>query len=194
GRKPRADQHVATAEAEGILRSRRAGGDRAPRPDRRRYGSPLSETAERGRGGAIPLPGAAARSQRALRRSEENLRRPPIPGTGDEAGNGCGRFYRRGGQWIAPRDCDVPQRGDDREFLRQDDRRHGSPRLYEGFRRTLLQADRGLRKLWLSRKPCSVFRAARLCLLMDQALSPRRFHMRPAQFTADGLLRPRAAR
>src|SRR3546814_14703737 len=43
---------------------------------------------------------------------------------------------------------------------REDDRRHGAARLRTGFRRALLQADRGLRQLRLSRKPCPVLRQA----------------------------------
>ena len=72
--------------------------------------------------------------------------------------------------------------------------RHGrGAAMSADFAAALLQADRGVRQLWLSRKPCAVVRAAGLCLVVDQMLPPRGVRLRAAQFAADGLLRARAA-
>ncbi len=67
------------------------------------------------------------------------------------------------------------------------------------FRRALLQADRRLRHLWLSRKPCGLLRAARLCLGLDEMPLSRRLRLRALECPADGFLcagadRPRRAR
>ncbi len=57
-----------------------------------------------------------------------------------------------------------------------------------GFRRTLLQADRRLRLLRVSRKPCREFRASRLHLGLDQEASSGGFRLRAFEFAAHGLL------
>ena len=48
-REPRADEHVAAAEAQGVLRSGDRGGDRAARPDSGRHGASVSAPPRRGR-------------------------------------------------------------------------------------------------------------------------------------------------
>ncbi len=55
-------------------------------------------------------------------------------------------------------------------------------------RRAHLQADRGLRRIRLSRKPCGELRAAGLCQLLAQAPRTGRLPGRPAEQPADGLL------
>ena len=67
-------------------------------------------------------------------------------------------------------------------------------RLRAGFRRALLQADRGLWRIRLSGKPCGVLRAAGLCLVLVQDLLSGRLLRRDPQFAADGLLCPGPAR
>ncbi len=52
------------------------------------------------------------------------------------------------------------------------------------------QPDRGLRLLRFSRKPRGEFRAAGLCLGLDQVPSPRPLRLRAAEFPADGILCP----
>ena len=81
----------------------------------------------------------------------------------------------------------------------QADRRHGRQRLRARLRRADLQAARGLRQLRLSRKPCRLLRADRLCLVLDEMPASGRLLRGPAQRPADGLLRagpdrPRRAR
>src|SRR3546814_20727850 len=57
------------------------------------------------------------------------------------------------------------------------------------MRRALLQSDRGLRLLWLSRKPRAVVRTAGLCLVMDKMPPSGGLRLRAPKFPADGLLR-----
>ena len=58
------------------------------------------------------------------------------------------------------------------------------PRL----RRTLLQADRRIRRVRLSRKPCRELRDPGLRFFLGEVLLPRGLRRRPAQLPADGLL------
>ena len=53
-------------------------------------------------------------------------------------------------------------------FASETDRRHGRARLRARIRRALLQADRGLRRVRLSRKPCRELRAPGLCLVLAE--------------------------
>ena len=62
------------------------------------------------------------------------------------------------------------------------------------FRRALLQPDRGLRRIRLSRKPRRELRAAGLCLGLAQVPLPGRVRGGAAQRAADGLLRAGADR
>ena len=66
-------------------------------------------------------------------------------------------------------------------------------RLRAGLRRTLLQADRRVRRIRLSRKPCRLLRAAGLCLLLVQDLLSRRLLRGDPELPADGLLPAGAA-
>ena len=77
---------------------------------------------------------------------------------------------------------------------RQADRRHGGERLRAGLRRADLQAARRLRQLRLSRKPCRLLRADRLCLHLDEMPASRCLLRGAAQCPADGLLRAGADR
>ena len=67
-------------------------------------------------------------------------------------------------------------------------RRHGRPRLSQGFRRALLRPDRGVRRIRLSGKPRRLLRAARLCLLLVQDLLSRRVLRGDPQLAAHGFL------
>ena len=62
------------------------------------------------------------------------------------------------------------------------------------LRRALLPADRGLRRIRLSREPRRELRAARLCLGLAQMPLPCGLRLRVAQLSADGLLRAGADR
>ena len=62
------------------------------------------------------------------------------------------------------------------------------------LRQKLFRPDQGFRLLRLPGKPCRELCAARLHLVMAEALSSRRVLLRPAQLAADGLLRARADR
>ena len=68
---------------------------------------------------------------------------------------------------------------------------NGYPR---DFAEALLQADRGLRRIWLSRKPRGLVRAAGLCLVLAQVPLSRCVRLRAAQQPADGVLCPGADR
>ena len=74
------------------------------------------------------------------------------------------------------------------------DRRHGRQRLRAGVRRADLQAARRLRQLRLSGKPCGLFCADRLCLVLDEMLASGRLLRGAPQRPADGLLRAGADR
>jgi DNA polymerase III alpha subunit len=60
------------------------------------------------------------------------------------------------------------------------------------FRRALLPPDRGLRRIWLSGKPCRQLRAACLCLLLAQVPLSGCLLRRHPQLPADGILCPGA--
>ena len=66
-------------------------------------------------------------------------------------------------------------------------------RLSSAIRRALLQADRGVRRIRLSRKPRRLLRAAGLCLLLVQDLLSRRLLRGDPELPADGVLRAGAA-
>ena len=88
-------------------------------------------------------------------------------------------------------DGDLPQSRHHRQVRRQDGRQHDRARLRSGICQKLLRPDQGVRLLWLPGEPCRELRAARLCLVMAEALSSRRVLLRTAQLAADGLLRAR---
>ncbi len=79
-------------------------------------------------------------------------------------------------------------------FQRQDDRGHGGERLRARFRRALLRADQGLRRIRLSGKPCGELRHSGLRLVLAEMPLPGRVRGRAAQQPADGLLRTGADR
>ena len=68
------------------------------------------------------------------------------------------------------------------------------PRLRRRFRGALLPADRGLRRIRLSRKPRRLLRAARLCLVLAEMPPSRGLRGGAAEQPAHGLLRPRPDR
>jgi hypothetical protein len=121
----------------------------------------------------------------------------PCSGTGDVA------IGREASGQAKPTNCAAPWPLQAHRHHRQlppaHDRRHGRQGIHQGLRRALLQADRGLRRIRLSRKPCRLLRAARLCLMLVQDLLSRRVLRRDPEFAADGILpagpaRPRRAR
>ena len=67
-------------------------------------------------------------------------------------------------------------------------------RLYSRVRREDVLADRGVRQLRISRKPCSEFRADRVCLGLAEVPPPGRVLLRAAERAADGILRAGADR
>ncbi len=85
-------------------------------------------------------------------------------------------------------------RRDHRDAARGNDRGHGLARLRPGVRRALLQPDRGLRRVRLSRKPCGFLRAARLRVLLVQGVLSRCLLRGDPELPADGILRAVAAR
>ena len=114
----------------------------------------------------------------------------PVPGTGDAHRDRGGRIYVRGSQRIAPRDGDVPQCRHHRQVRRQDDRQHDRARLRSRIRQKLFRADQGFWLLRFSGKPCREFCAARLCLVMAQALSSRRVLLRALNSQPMGFYAP----
>ena len=187
-REPRADVDAAAAQAGEILRSRHRGRDRAARPDPGRHGASLSAPPAGPRGGRLSL----ARSSKPV--LEQDARRAAVPGTGDEDRHRRGRLHAGRGRPAAPRDGDVPPRRHDPDLSGQDDRGHGGQGLRPRVRRALLPADRGLRRIRLSREPCGELRAAGLRLVLDEMPLSRRLRRGDAQRPAARLLRARAAR
>ena len=78
GREPRADVDAAAPRADGVLRPRDRGGDRAARPDPGRHGASLS--APPARAGA----GLLSRRRNWKRCCRKTLGRAAVPGAGDE--------------------------------------------------------------------------------------------------------------
>ena len=74
-------------------------------------------------------------------------------------------FSAGGGRPAAPRDGDLQARRHHRHVPAQDDRGHDGERLRARFRRTLLRADQGLRRIRLSGKPCGELRQSGLRLM-----------------------------
>ncbi len=203
GRKPRADVDAAAPEAAEVLRPRHRGGDRPPRTDPGRHGASLPAPPRRA--GASGFSKAVA-GTRATGRVGINPRqdagRTALPGAGDEARHGGGQVHPRRGQWTAPLDGHLPQPRHGGRLRGEVRRRAGAARLRPRVRQALLQADRGLRLLRLSREPCGELRQAGLHLGLDKMSLPGRFLRRAAEQPADGLLpagptgsrRPRARR
>ena len=81
-----------------------------------------------------------------------------------------------------------------KQFRAEIHRRHDQPRLRARIRRALLRADRRLRRIRLSGKPCRELRDPGLCLGLDQMPLPGRVRGGAAQQPADGLLRAGADR
>ena len=124
----------------------------------------------------------------------QDARRAAVPGAGDEDRHRRRRLHAGRGRRVAARHGDLQAHRHDRQLPPEDDRRHGGQWLRRGIRRALLQADRGVRRIRLSRKPCGLLRAAGLCLLLVQDLLSGRLLRRDPQCAADGLLCPGAAR
>ena len=127
-------------------------------------------------------------------RARQDARRAAVSGTGDEDRHRRGRFHAVGSRQAAPRHGDLQARRNDRHVQAENDRRHARQRLFARLRRTLLRADRRLRHLWLSREPCGLLRAPRLCLGLDEMPLSRCLRLRASQCPADGFLRARADR
>ena len=92
----RADGHAAAAAPRAFLRSRRAGGDHPPRPDRRPDGASVFEPARRARAGHL-------RASVARADSRAHARRAAVSGAAAADGDGHRRLQRRPGRRAAPR-------------------------------------------------------------------------------------------
>ena len=145
GRKPGADVDAAEAQAAQVLRPRRRGGDRAARPHPGRHGASLSEEPGGPRQGHLS-------QARTREHSEENPGRALVPGTGDADRHRCGRLQAGESRQAAPCHGDVSSGRHDPQAQERLHRRHDRQRLRARLRRAMLQADRGLRRVRLSRR------------------------------------------
>ncbi len=93
----RTDEHAAAAEAEGVLRPGRRGGDRPPRSDPGEDGPSLLAATQRPGAGGIPQRSRA-------RRPEKDPRRAAVSGAGHEARGRGGGFHSRRSRPAAARD------------------------------------------------------------------------------------------
>ncbi len=124
---------------------------------------------------------------------EKTLGRAALPGTMHADSHCSSRVSTCACRRVAARDGNF-QEGRHHPYLQgRVHPGHARQELRTRFRRTLLQPDPGLRHLWLSRKPCSVVRAARLLLGLAEALLPRCVRRRDPEQPAHGLLRTRPA-
>ena len=190
-REPRADVDAAAAEAATVLRSRHRGRDRAARADPGRHGASLSSAARDGEEPVdYPTPGAAkrcssARSACRCSRSRRCRSRSSPPAS------------RRRGRPAAPRHGDVQAQPATLEQLRaaSSSTAWSSNGYDRGVRRALLQADRGLRRVRLSREPRGVSFALLVYVsCLAQVPPPGGVLRGAAQQPADGLLRAGADR
>ena len=187
GGKPRADDHAAAPETEKLLRPGHRGGDRAPGADPGRHGASLFAPPQRPGNRHLPVESAGSGAV-------ENARRAAVPGAGDEDRHRRRRLHAVGSRPAAPRHGHLQARRHHRHLPAQDDRRHAGQRLRARFRRALLPADRGLRRIRLSGKPRGELCAAGLCLGLAQMPLPGCLRRGAAQRAADGLLRAGADR
>ena len=125
----------------------------------------------------------------------EDARRAAVPGTGDED-----RHRRRRLHAVArPTNCGAPWRPSSASAPSAPSATRWSTACWRNgyrarFRRALLPADRGLRRIWLSGKPRGEFRAAGLCLGLAEVPLSGRLRRRAAERAADGFLRAGADR
>ena len=145
GREPGADVDAAAAEAEGVLRPRDRGRDRAPGADPGRHGASLPAPAQ-GRSRQLPL-AAPDHGRRTSSRTvlEKTFGVPLFQEQAMRIAIVAAKFTPRRGRRAAPRHGDLQELRQHRRFPRQVHRRHDAPRLPARLRRALLQADRGLR-------------------------------------------------
>ena len=99
---------------------------------------------------------------RGARRIATGARQDPgraaVPGAGDAHRDRRRRLHARRGRQAAPRHGDVPPGRHHPVFPRQVRRGHDAARLSPRLRRALLQPDRRLRRIRLSREPCRELR------------------------------------
>ena len=181
GREPGADVDAAAPEAAGILRSRRRGGDRAAGAHPGRHGSSLPENRANRDAVVYPKPELKAVLERTLGVPlfQEQAMQIAIVGAG-----------------FSPAEADKLRRamatfrhnGTIYKFKTRLHRGHEEEWLRRGLRRTLLQADRRLRRIRLPRKPCRQLRHPGLRLVLREALLPGGLRRGAAQFPADGVL------
>ncbi len=105
------------------------------------------------RAGRLPVRGVAPGAG-------QDLGRAVVSGAGDEDRDRRRRVCPGGGRPAAPRDGDLQAQRRHPPVPRQIRRRHGRERLRPRFRDALLQPDRRVRDLRLSRKPCGELCAA----------------------------------
>ena len=122
------------------------------------------------------------------------LGRPPVSGAGHADRDGRRRIYVRSRPSKLRRSMATFQahrRG--QAFQESFHRWHVRSRLSEKIRGKLLQADRGVRRIWVPRKPRRELRASGLRFGLDQMPLSRCVSNGAAQQPADGFLRDRPA-
>ena len=122
------------------------------------------------------------------RHPEKDARGAALPGAGDAHRYRGGRLHPRQGRPAAARHGDLQANRHHRHAEAGDDHGHDRPWLCAGIRRALLQADRRVRGIRLSRKPCCRLRPLGLCVMLVQGDLSRRLLCGDPQCPADGLL------
>ena len=136
----------------------------------------------------VPEDQIAYPERQAEEHPEAHARRAAVPGAGDADRHRLRGLPAGQGRQAAARHGDVPASGHHPQAEGRLHQRHGRQRLRARVRRTLLQADRGLRRVRLPREPCRELRDPGLRLVLGEVLLPRGLRRRPAQLPADGLL------
>ena len=165
-RKPRANEHAAATAPAHLLRPRHRGGDRAPRADPGRHGASLPQTPFGRRTRQLPKPRGGARAQTHAGRTD-------LSGTGDADRHPGGRLHARRGRCAAPRDGGLEAQRRPGAVLRPARGPSARQGLHARICRVDLQADPGLWRIWLPRKPCGEFCAAGLRQQLAQTPSSR---------------------
>ena len=132
--------------------------------------------------------------RRGERRARAHARRSDLPGAGDAARDRRRGLHAGRGRSAAALDGRVEAQGRPAGVRAAPRRRHGRARLRRGVRAPDLPADPGLRRIRLSRIAFGVVRAARLRVVVVEALRAGGVLRGAAEFAADGLLCAGAAR
>ena len=117
--------------------------------------------------------------------ARQDARRAALPGTGDAGRDRMRRVHAVGGRPAAPLDGDLQvQRRHRRSFATSSSTAWSSRGYEPRLRRAHVQAARRVRLLWLSREPCRLLRADRLCVVVDEVPSSRDLLLRDPQLAA----------